>query len=213
MGIRAPARIYMMRGGARHGGGASHSRPRLRMKSPHEQDPPRPFRSACHALKSVWYAVWYAEPHKVARTEAWNAWTHLLFAVALPLYTVVRASVWKTTTVSHLLSVAASGVAGVMFSVSTAFHTYHWVRDWGNWMRTVDISAIYVAVSLATLADLSLATRDFELAPEERSEREVLLAERQQLGIGRCGDEARVTAKERTDQLHAQHVACCTVLR
>lgn len=90
--------------------------------------------------------------------------THLIPSVLIAAYTLVRPHIIPVDTLAAVLAVAATGMTAVTFAISVAFHMYRYVRDWGNWMRTVDTSAIYATMALNGVADLSLVSRDFKQA-------------------------------------------------
>ena len=96
--------------------------------------------------------------------ERSSALTHLAPALVLTGYVLARPHVLPVDSLSALLALAATGATAVTFAVSVAFHLYRYVREWGNWMRTVDTSAIYGALALNGVADLALVSADFKIS-------------------------------------------------
>jgi predicted membrane protein len=87
--------------------------------------------------------------------------THLLPALVVAAYALARPFVIRTATRAEEFAVAAAGSAALVFAVSASFHMYRHVHEWGNFMRTADISSIYLTVALNCLADVAIVTTNF----------------------------------------------------
>lgn len=94
--------------------------------------------------------------------ERSSAYTHLAPSILIAVYVLARPHVLPVDSLAALLALAATGATAVLFAISAAFHTYRYVKAWGNWMRTIDTSAIYATMAATSVADLALISRDFE---------------------------------------------------
>ena len=96
--------------------------------------------------------------------ERSSVFTHMVPSFLLTGYVLARPHILPVDSLSAVLAVAATGTTAITFAISVAFHLYRYVGEWGNWMRTVDTSVIYLAMALSGIADLSLISRDFKTA-------------------------------------------------
>lgn len=98
-------------------------------------------------------------------SERFSAWSHLIGAVGFLLFALIRP--WtpldSESTSGRLASYSAI-VTALVFFTSTAYHTLGTARWLSAAARLFDHAAIDVAVGVANLCDLSIATRDFNAA-------------------------------------------------
>lgn len=92
--------------------------------------------------------------------ERCSVFTHLLAAVLMLLYVLVRpalpfASVKST---SNDLAVLSYSLLAACYLVSAVYHVYSPVRLWSAVTRLFDYAFIYIAIASGLLADLSLVT-------------------------------------------------------
>lgn len=94
--------------------------------------------------------------------ERANAWTHLLGCALFGCYAFAR--VWFVD--AHSLASQLSGLAVVLntltFATSAMYHVFGTVPGLAGFMRTCDITAIYVTMGVSATADAALVTNDFE---------------------------------------------------
>jgi len=95
--------------------------------------------------------------------ERFSAWTHLIGAFGFMLFALIRpfTTLDSTSTSGQLASYSAATTA-LVFSVSTGYHTLGTSRILAPAFRMLDHTAIDVAVGVASLCDLSIATKGFE---------------------------------------------------
>lgn len=97
--------------------------------------------------------------------ERASAWTHLIASLICIIYAFVRCAVLDMTSLAAQLSGAAIVMSSITFGISTTYHVYSPVIGCAATMRNLDISAIYISLAMATVADMSLATNDFASVP------------------------------------------------
>lgn len=91
--------------------------------------------------------------------ETANAWTHLVGAIVVFIYFVVRMAVFgertnSTTEVFHVVSVLSFSVT---FMVSTFYHSFTPYQSLGALWRTIDITFVYGAVACQLLAEVQVS--------------------------------------------------------
>lgn len=95
--------------------------------------------------------------------ERFNAWTHLVGAFGFFGYAIVRPwAGFDTQSTSGQLASYSSAVTSGVFFVSTAYHTLGTTRWIAPIARMFDHAAIDVALGVANLCDLSIATNGFQ---------------------------------------------------
>ena len=95
--------------------------------------------------------------------ERFNAWTHLVGAFGFLAYSIVRPwAGFDTQSTSGQLASYSTAITSGVFFVSTAYHTLGTTRWFAAIARMFDHAAIDVALGVANLCDLSIATNGFE---------------------------------------------------
>ena len=109
------------------------------------------------------YNVLFSRVNRESSVEYASARTHFLPAIGFALFAVTRPWVLGDGTASSFFLTAAASVMALVFFVSVAFHTWRVVPNCGGYWRSIDISAIYLGLCTTSLADVALATADFEV--------------------------------------------------
>lgn len=97
--------------------------------------------------------------------ERANAWTHIIAAAIFMLWAFIRPGVLDMHSFTAQLSGVSIVATAVMFGVSVVYHVYGTVPGCAGIVRNLDHIAIYVGLSAAAAADLSLVTNDFNSLP------------------------------------------------
>ncbi len=90
--------------------------------------------------------------------------THGFAALLFTGFSIARPFLLDVDSLAGQLCTLSSAWAALIFGTSTAFHVYRHVPGWGNWMRHLDITSIYVGLSLNGVADMAIVTNDFRSA-------------------------------------------------
>lgn len=93
--------------------------------------------------------------------ELSSFYTHVVASVALGLYAVARPIAFGDNSTASIMLTLYTASAGLVCAVSSAFHTYRTVSGWGNWMRSLDYTAIYIGLFVSNLSDVALVSDDF----------------------------------------------------
>ena len=97
--------------------------------------------------------------------ERANAWTHIVAAAIFMLWAFVRPGVLDMSSFAAQLSGVSIVATAVMFGISVVYHVYGTVPGCAAIVRNLDHIAIYMGLSAAAVADLSLVTNDFRQLP------------------------------------------------
>lgn len=96
--------------------------------------------------------------------ERANAWTHLIGTVVFLMYAAARTVVFDRRAggaYKHDLQTASVVAIAGTFTASVLFHVYSTVVGCATVVRTLDYTAIYIAMAVSATADLALVTDDF----------------------------------------------------
>jgi len=94
--------------------------------------------------------------------ERANAWTHFIPCILFMICSFVRPFVLGASTVSDHMSNVSIVLTAATFAVSTVYHVYSAVPSAAPATRTLDHASIAISLCCATIADLSMATKDFQ---------------------------------------------------
>ena len=96
--------------------------------------------------------------------ERASAWTHLIAALLVSVYSLLRPWILPMGSLTAQLSGCAIVSTGVTFAVSTVYHVYSTVPRASGFMRNLDVLSIYISMGFSSVADLSLVTENFKTA-------------------------------------------------
>lgn len=94
--------------------------------------------------------------------ERANAWTHFIPCIFFMLFSFVRPFALGASTVSDHMSNVSIVLTAATFAVSTVYHVYSAVPSAAPATRTLDHASIAISLCGATIADLSMTTKDFQ---------------------------------------------------
>jgi hypothetical protein len=97
--------------------------------------------------------------------ERCSAWTHIFATLAFMGYAVSCHVRLDTGITSHALAIAAAWTTAATFGVSVLYHVTVADVTISAFTRQLDFAAIYICVSVNSLADLAASTRSFENVP------------------------------------------------
>jgi len=95
--------------------------------------------------------------------ERLNVWTHLVATLVFALYAIVRRVVLPPATTQDVMVVVAAWSTAFTFGVSTVYHTTAPRPELAFFTRVADYLAIYLSISVTSLADMAVATKGFDL--------------------------------------------------
>lgn len=99
---------------------------------------------------------------KYGHIERANAWTHLAACVGFLIFAFVRPWAYGAGSLAAQLSGVSILLTSATFAVSCVYHTYATVPVWGVATRTLDHASIAISLAATNVADLCMATRNFE---------------------------------------------------
>ena len=98
--------------------------------------------------------------------ERMSFWVHFVGAFAFLIYAITRSSLrLHEQRVDGALTSAAAYTIAVVFLTSSVYHCTAPDRNFAYVTRVLDYAAIYIGITVATTADIAVATRGFENVP------------------------------------------------
>lgn len=93
--------------------------------------------------------------------ERANAWTHLVGCAITAAYALARVWIFDAHSLASQLSGLSVTFSSITFATSVMYHVFGTVPGYAGIMRNIDITAIYVSLGVASVADAALVTNDF----------------------------------------------------
>ena len=95
--------------------------------------------------------------------ERLNFWTHFVSSIFFLVYAIIRTAIWPPGDVQTSFTIIAAFSASATFAVSAIYHGSSPREDLSYFTRVLDFFAIYVSISVTSLADMAVATNGYNL--------------------------------------------------